>query len=37
MEKAYDIHKMKIDGESGDVSGETIALWKVSFLEAIQP
>lgn len=26
--KRYDIHKMKINGESGDVSGDTIVSWK---------
>ena len=28
VEKRYDIHKMTINGESGDVSGDTIVSWK---------
>ena len=39
--KRYDIHKMKINGESGDVAGETVASWRerefLSFLGDIRP
>ena len=34
--KQYDIHKMKINGESGDVAGETITSWKERIPELLR-
>ena len=34
--KRYDIHKMKINGESGDVAGETITSWKERIPELLR-
>ena len=33
--KCYDIHKMKINGESGDVCEETVASWRVRIPELL--
>jgi hypothetical protein len=34
--KRYDVHKMKVSGESGDVSGETVASWKERIPELVR-
>ena len=34
--KRYDIHKMKINGELGDVAGETITSWKERIPELLR-
>ena len=34
--KQYDVHRMKIKGESGDVSGETVDSWKERLPELVR-
>ncbi len=34
--KRYDIHKIKMNGESGDVSGEMVDSWKESIPELVR-
>ena len=34
--KRYDIHKMKINGQSGDVAGETITSWRERIPELLR-
>ena len=36
VKKRYDIHKMKINGESGDVAGETVASWRERIPELLR-
>ena len=34
--KRYDVHRMKINGESGDVPGETVDSWKERLPELVR-
>jgi len=36
MEKRYNIKHVKINGESGEVSGATVDSWKEKLLELLQ-